>query len=193
MFTTRMRKLAQVVQGEDEFPIPGNMRGQAGQGCELPDLVEVVPSHGRGWDFKAPFKPKLFCEYSPQSISSVDFSSTSRRNRSGWCAALASVVLFLRLIRKGAGAVLSVSDAAAAYSGSWTVISAANLQGLCNISECLSDEGLSSMCQEFQILYILFEYFGCDFTTGSWINYLKRSIFLGFLDCELDTQEIGIY
>jgi len=40
--------LAQVAQRSGPCPIPGNIQGQAGWGCEQPDAVEDVPAHGKG-------------------------------------------------------------------------------------------------------------------------------------------------
>lgn len=40
--------LAQVAQRGGRCLIPGNIRGQVGQGSEQPDLVENVPAYCRG-------------------------------------------------------------------------------------------------------------------------------------------------
>ena len=40
--------LAQVAQRSGACPVPGDTKGQAGQGSEQPDLAAGVPAHRRG-------------------------------------------------------------------------------------------------------------------------------------------------
>lgn len=44
------------------YHIPGGVQGQLGQGLEQPGIVEGVPAHGRGWNwrfFNVPFNSDL--------------------------------------------------------------------------------------------------------------------------------------
>ena len=59
--------LAQDAQSSCGWPwIPGNVQGQAGWGLEQPGTVEVVPAHGREWNwmsFKVPSSPNRFITF----------------------------------------------------------------------------------------------------------------------------------
>lgn len=56
--------VARVAQRGGGCPVPGNVQGQPGWGSEQADLVEEVPTHGRGggWmAFTGPIQPKPVC------------------------------------------------------------------------------------------------------------------------------------
>lgn len=65
---TSRKTLTGVAQEGYSCPIPGIVKGQAGQGLEHPGIEEGVPAHGKGWNkisLKAPPNPNhsvVVCE-----------------------------------------------------------------------------------------------------------------------------------